>query len=273
MKIKFLGTAAYEGVPALFCNCRVCKLSREVGGRNIRSRSQALVNDELLIDFNADTVMHYQKYLFDWNKISDCLITHAHCDHLYIDDVEIAAEGYSHDHGPINFYVGKDGYEKLKPICDKTHGGATVVLVGAGDRFVTTSGYAVTAMRADHVQDMDCLIYAVEKDGKRLLYAHDSGYFYEQTWKMLKAVGRFDLVSLDCTGCLGLGGQWRQSHMSLGTDLEAVERMKSLGIVDGKTVVVVNHFSHNGGQTHDEMCEQAEKRGVVVAYDGLEIIF
>ena len=58
MKLKYLGTAAYEGVPSLFCNCRVCRLSQKLGGRNIRSRSQALVNGELLLDFNADTVRH-----------------------------------------------------------------------------------------------------------------------------------------------------------------------------------------------------------------------
>lgn len=26
MKIKYLGTAAYEGVPSLFCNCRVLRV-------------------------------------------------------------------------------------------------------------------------------------------------------------------------------------------------------------------------------------------------------
>ena len=83
MKIKYLGTAAYEGVPALFCNCRVCKSAKKLGGRNIRSRSRALISEELLMDFNADTVWHYHKYGFDWEKICGVLITHAHCDHLY----------------------------------------------------------------------------------------------------------------------------------------------------------------------------------------------
>ena len=31
MKIKYLGTAAAEGVPAIFCNCETCKEARKLG--------------------------------------------------------------------------------------------------------------------------------------------------------------------------------------------------------------------------------------------------
>lgn len=69
MKIKYLGTAAYEGVPALFCNCEVCKKSRAAGGKNIRTRSQAVIDDKIMIDFNPDTVTHTLNYGIDWEKI------------------------------------------------------------------------------------------------------------------------------------------------------------------------------------------------------------
>ena len=59
MKIKYLGTAAAEGVPALFCRCPVCEKSRSAGGRNIRSRSQAIIDDTLLIDYPPDSFMHF----------------------------------------------------------------------------------------------------------------------------------------------------------------------------------------------------------------------
>ena len=51
MKIKYLGTAAAEGVPAIFCRCEVCRKSKEAGGRNIRTRSQSIIDDRLLLDF------------------------------------------------------------------------------------------------------------------------------------------------------------------------------------------------------------------------------
>ena len=90
---------------------------------------------------------------------------------------------------------------------------------------------------------------------------------------LLKAFGTFDLVSLDCTGCLGIGWDWRDGHMSLKTNLEVMERLRREGTADEKTIFVTNHFSHNGGQTYDEMVPEMAKHGIVVAYDGLEIEF
>lgn len=271
MKIKYLGTAAYEGIPSLFCQCRVCRMSRKFGGRNMRSRSQALIDDDLLIDFNADTVWHYQKYGFDWEKICGILITHSHCDHLYPEDIEMAAEGYSHSHRPLHFYSGQDGYKKIKSVIDKIHGNAFVHLIEK-EKFMVNS-YSILPLKADHDLNSTPLIYSISKEGKRILYAHDTGYFLESVWEQLKAEGYFNLISLDCTGCLGANRQWRNNHMSFGTNLEVINRMRREGLIDEKTKVVLNHFSHNGGQTYEEMCKETEKYNVIVSYDGLEIEF
>lgn len=48
MKLQYLGTAAAEGWPALFCECDHCKRAKEAGGRNIRTRSQAVIDDTLM---------------------------------------------------------------------------------------------------------------------------------------------------------------------------------------------------------------------------------
>jgi hypothetical protein len=58
MKFQYLGTAAYEGIPAFFCNCENCKKSRNIGGKAVRTRSQAIIDETLLIDFPADTYIH-----------------------------------------------------------------------------------------------------------------------------------------------------------------------------------------------------------------------
>ena len=276
MNIRYLGTAAYEGVPSLFCECRVCRRSKEEGGRNLRSRSQALVDGQLLLDFNPDTVWHSQKYGLDWSNIRNCLITHSHSDHLYPEDVEIAAENYSNLHNTLHFYAAKDGYEKLKAIVGKPNmgGGATAELIEAGKEFTLSGGeYTVLPLRANHEPSTSPVIYAIRRGEKRMLYAHDTGVFFEDAWQGLRKFGKFDFVSLDCTGCLGIGGEWRNGHMSLKTNLEVLERMRGEGIADESTIVVLNHFSHNGGQTYGEMCAEAEKFGLIVAYDGLEIEF
>ncbi len=61
--------------------------------------------------------------------------------------------------------------------------------------------------------------------------------------------------------------------MSLKTCAEVVERLKSHGLVDDKTKIVLNHFSHNGGQTYDELKVEADKLGYITSFDGLEIEF
>ena len=89
MKITFLGTAAAEGFPAIFCNCEYCNEARRLGGKNIRTRSQALIDDELLIDFPADTYSHFLKHGIRGDEIKYLIITHGHSDHLYPADFEM----------------------------------------------------------------------------------------------------------------------------------------------------------------------------------------
>ena len=70
MKLTYLGTAAAEGFPAMFCNCEYCKRARESGERrNYRTRSQALINDDLLIDLPADTMAHFHQNNIRGDKI------------------------------------------------------------------------------------------------------------------------------------------------------------------------------------------------------------
>lgn len=273
MKIKYLGTAAYEGVPSLFCKCRVCRLSRKAGGRNIRTRSQALVNDDLLIDFPPDTVVHYQQHGFDWEKIEGIIITHNHSDHLYPEDLDMARSDYTHEHRPIHVYSAISGFDHINSKIEHVKNGELKVhLIRAGERF-RVGEYRILPLCADHGPDTSPVIYSIERDGKRLLYAHDTGIFPEETFKALGKEGHYDLISLDCTGCTGSPSVYRNNHMCMVTHEEVISRLRSLGAVDDSTRIVVNHFSHNGGQTYDELAEEAEKRGVTVSYDGLEIKF
>lgn len=271
MKIKYLGTAAYEGVPSLFCQCEVCKQSIAKQGRNIRGRSQALIDGELLIDFCPDTVANYHKYRYDFNKIHNCIITHSHSDHLLTEDIGMLAEGYSPIfHRDFRFYAGQSGYDKITDLLKRQSipQSVTCVLVVPFAEF-NVGAYRVLPLEANHDPSSSPVIYAIERDGKRLLYANDTGYFCEKSWNKLKSFGTFDVVSLDCTGALQRG--WTEGHMSFDTNLKVKERMLNENIAADKTVFVINHFSHNGGATYDQMAKTAIDYGFIVSYDGLEI--
>ena len=156
MKLKYLGTAAYEGVPSLFCDCAVCRKSKRTGGKNLRSRSQALVNDDLLIDFPADTVWHSHAYGLDWNSITDCIITHSHSDHLYAADTAMLAEGYAQGTSKLHFYVGNSGFDKLAEVAERNGIGERMRLsrVNPFEKFTACHGrYTVLPLPADHAQN------------------------------------------------------------------------------------------------------------------------
>lgn len=96
MKLQYLGTAAAEGVPSVFCNCAVCQEARIKKGRHIRTRSQALIDDTLLVNFNADTYAHSLRFDIDLSKLEHVIITHAHEDHYYPTELFNRQQGFCH---------------------------------------------------------------------------------------------------------------------------------------------------------------------------------
>ena len=273
MKIKYLGTAAYEGIPSLFCTCRVCTESKKLGGKNIRTRSQAIVDDKILIDYNPDTVIHNQSYNIDWEKIEAIIITHSHSDHLYPQDIEMAGKGYTENHRIFDFYSAKSGYDMILPYVTTTNGMITANLVESDKKFTVTGGYEILPLRANHAPETTPVVYAIKRGDKKMLYAHDTGMFFDDVVCSLEKFGKLDLISLDCTGALTESGEWKNGHLKLKTCAEQIEILKSRGIVNDNTIVVLNHFSHNGNATYNDLCAAAKKYGYIVSYDGLEIEF
>ncbi len=276
MKIKYLGTAAAEGWPALFCTCRACRLAAEKGGRNVRTRSQAIIDGRLLIDFPADTYWHFIKNSIPLDRISSCLITHSHEDHLYAEEFCNRRTGFAYLDGGSAPVLTVYGTEKPTKLVSAATSGCAPDRVAAVqlERFATADieGYKVTPMDADHDPNAGSVIYIIEHGGKTLLYAHDTGIFPESDWTYMTERGlRFDFVSLDCTG--GLYAQYEHGHM--GTD--ACEKMRAKlianGLADERTVFCLNHFSHNGGAIYDEISAAMEPGGFLVSYDGMEVEF
>ncbi len=275
MKIKYLGTAAAEGIPGLFCNCRVCQNALKVRGKEIKTRSQAIVDGELLIDFPTDTYLHILNYGLDLRGIHHCIITHSHADHFNPGDFWCRFEGIAHDIGdePLHVYVTNAGYEQAQREFGTGFDNDRVKFhkVTPFSEF-DIGEYHIIPMAADHAPHTDPVIYIVEKGGKSLLYANDTGIFPESTWEYLKSYkGKFDFVSLDCTG-MALKG-WRGNHMALDTNKEVYDRMVEMGLCDESTVAYVHHFSHNGALTHEELVFEAGKLGFGATYDGLEVEF
>ena len=58
-----------------------------------------------------------------------------------------------------------------------------------------------------------------------------------------------------------------------GVAIFAITRLTDAGCIDDRTVKVINHFSHNGEMTHDELAAWGSDRGILAACDGMEVEF
>ena len=274
MKITYYGTAAGEGWPGVFCQCSLCQSARKLGGKNIRTRSQALINDDLLLDLPPDNQLHSLYYGLDLGKVRALLVTHSHSDHFYPEDLEFLREPYSHTYPGQMQIFGNDAVgHGIVRTCGNDGGEKERFQFREVDVNTTFSvmDYRITPLRATHAQGERCLFYHIAQGGRALLYAHDTGTFTQENLDCLsRQPGKLGLVSLDCTSQMHRDGKY---HMGLADAAEQKEHLLALGLADADTVWVVNHFSHNGGWLHEEMAAQAGKYGMIASYDGMSITF
>ncbi len=266
MKIQWLGTAAAEGWPAVFCRCEACRKAALLGGKNIRTRAGAIVDDILLIDLNPDLYAQKLHFGLDLLRIRDVLVTHNHGDHLTPLYLEFRSPVYYGERLPIlPLYGPSDVMPPLAPYAEyiEEH------IVEAGDEF-DTAMHHITALPAVHSAALG-KFYLIERDDKRFIYMHDTGVHCEQALQILRRrVGKpVDLVSMDCTyGPNPLPPNYT-SHMGFAENILLKERLLRDGIADGHTRFVSSHFSHNGRMLHEEMCRYMEPYGIEIAYDGM----
>ncbi len=273
MKVLYLGTAAAEGLPAPFCTCAICENARAKRGREIRSRSQMLVDDELLIDFPPDTYYHSLAHNLRLGGVHTLLVTHDHMDHWFPAGLINRHSAYQQGARGVLHVYGNEAVErsftahfsselyKAQPI-----GGFVQFHRLRGGERVRRCGWEITAVPADHDKLQECLLYICKKDGKCLLYAHDTGIcLRDEAWELL-AAERYDLVSVDAT--MGLA-HCPYNHMGIPDVERFLVKLNDMHCIDGHTLCVCSHFSHNGGLTHAGLLRHAGSW--IPAYDGMEV--
>ena len=281
MKIKYWGTAAAEGVPGIFCNCETCRLAREHKGRKVRSRSQLMINNDLMIDFGPDTYSNSLKYDFNLTHLEHLLITHPHEDHLYSEELWHRLKGYACEIGTPSLTVhgSEDTLAKLCEVDKNVKGFQKQdrVLYDVMKPYETRQigRYMVTPLPAEHGTKQP-FVYLIEEGEKSFLLLNDCGRpSYELYDYLIKRGIVLNAISFDTTygneNVLAKYGK-ADHHMGL-VDNAAVKSFFDMnGVSNADTVCVVTHFSHQGiDADYDKMCAHSEKYGFIVSYDGLEL--
>ena len=275
MKLTYLGTAAAEGWPAVFCNCEYCLKAKKAGGKNIRTRSQAIIDNDLLIDFGPDTYMHALNNQLDLSAVKNCIITHSHTDHFMPVDLMFRnTEYFAHNltNEIMHIYGNEKVLEKyddyFKSPEDSKKNGVELHLLELYKE-VQIGDYLITPLRANHANGENAFVFVIKKNNKTILYLNDTGRPFDDFYEYFKNNKiHADLISYDCTfvvlpSCAG--------HLGLDSIQELREKLTDLGVCDENTKHVITHFSHNGKLIHDELVPEGEKLGLITAYDGFSI--
>lgn len=273
MKFQYMGTAAAEGIPALFCECEVCARAEAAGGRNIRGRSGAMANGHVMLDFPPDMWHNKVRYGLNLAAVTDIFFTHSHIDHLAGNELCYIHPMYANRKAPekaLRLHGNARVLEVIRaafafdsgalPDCVSLHLLEAFAPVMAGD-------VVITPLPAVHDKREACMVFLLESGGKRLLYANDTAMLPEETFAYLHGK-RLDVASLDCTAARQPG---MRSHMGFAENLAARERLISIGAADVQTLFISNHFSHNGLVNYDDFAALAEGTGFISSYDGMEL--
>ena len=271
MKIQYLGTAAAEALPAPFCNCRVCENARAKKKREIRTRSQAVIDDCLVVDYPGDTYDHMIRFGLDMRKVNNVLLTHSHSDHFYPEDITLKRPDVAKNLNDIlHIYGNEANQKKYNAAVDKENRPKKLFTdyqqyhkIDAFETFQADK-YMITSLKANHDTREECLLYLINDGQKTLFYGNDTGVFPQSTWDYLKGY-KLDIVSLDCT-MLKMPHVF--NHMNLEDVIWTRKKMIDEKIADKDTVFVITHFSHNGDMTYDEIDKFARENGFLAAYDG-----
>jgi phosphoribosyl 1,2-cyclic phosphate phosphodiesterase len=191
MELAFLGSGAGSGVPAFYCNCRVCAEALQ-DPRCRRTRCGIAILGEENLLFDAPPELSWQLQREQVQRIDRVFITHAHHDHTAgLGDLEIYARFYLRRRLPA--IMSLETREEL----EKQHGPLAdwmdITLLQPGQK-LETSGASVIAVQVSHASGS--LGFLILHEGRRTAYLPDTGPLPESTKTQLVGV---DNLVLDCT--------------------------------------------------------------------------
>jgi phosphoribosyl 1,2-cyclic phosphate phosphodiesterase len=266
MELLLLGTGASDGIPAFFNDSRVSRHAREHCGKDVRTRSCALLNGDIQIDFPPDLFCQYRREGLDPQDWSALVFTHSHEDHFCVSELQYALFPFTDRESlPYVIYANAEIERKIEarypewPIeIVQTHSFESYQL----------GKVKLTPIAAHHKEDEDSQNLIFEQDGKTILYATDTGVWREPTWEFLQGWS-FDLLILECTD--GKVPQAYHGHLSIETAVSVVDRLRTMNALHSGSTIVTTHHSHLGEATHAELERLLEPHAIHPGFDGMRL--
>ena len=258
MKLTFLGTGAAQNHVTPEENIKA----------GARRGSTLLIDGHILIDVSFQSFDFSEKLGLDTSAVTDIFITHTHDDHYAPSSLLKYAAATKQK---INLWCHRNAVKHL--LLSEEEAQKIEIHPLEVKQTIETNGVKVTAYAANHhvPDDEQALHYVVEKDGKKLFYGCDGGWFRVETWSALRSQ-KFDGVVLECT----VGDHPSDFRIGGHNTMPMVRILAAAFREDSMTENGVIMASHLGNQLHDylpheETAKKMAEFGVIAAFDGMNI--
>ena len=274
MKLTVLGSGGSEGVPVLYCNCKVC-----MGGeQRLRPSYHLKISDtsELLIEAGGDFRIQQLKHNFDFTH---CFLSHEHGDHVNgLTDMRqafIIGREYLFEKdtsftlkltSPKNFLISQELHDTL-------YGMTWAESVGwAYQELIEEDIFSPIILKQNEFQKIDDFEIAI------LYNLHGRGIsngfvlqFYNKTVMYMADMSTMDDTTrnvIDKTNPDLLIFHAPAFYASPWGDHIGIESLEEFY---QEYRILINHLSHESGLLQSEMEAEAKKRhaNIVIGYDGL----
>lgn len=264
MQIRLLGTGGADGIPGFFANDEVSLYARKHGGKDVRTRSAALIDDSIKIDFGPDTFCQVQRDRIDPTLWTSVVFTHGHEDHFRAAEIQYALYPFNRELA-LGFTIFAN-----EPICRtlRERFPSWPIELVQMEPFHTYRhiSYDITTLRAFHDLREKCLNLIFDDGKKKILYATDTGVWDDETFEFL-ANRHLDCMVIECTE--GLRRASYTGHLNIEDLSVVLERLHKQATISRGTRVITTHHAHTGLATHSSLEEALLPLGAEPGYDGM----
>lgn len=276
MNLLFLGSAASEAIPALWCECPNCRKAAALGGRNLRRRTSYLAGGSTLVDFGPDANWQMKEFGIDPAKIERLLVTHSHVDHFNPVELLWRSENFSVTGRRLGFLANAAVIAELDARVRECSMGRSLDALRLDVRElrpgvpVRDGELEILPVRASHAPKECALNFLLSgRDESRILIANDTGWWPEESWELLHG-RRLDVAVIEISMGIRMPyAEERGFHLGAKAAIAFRDRLAELGAVTASTQVAVTHISHHVGATHEELEAYFRPYGMLVGYDGM----
>lgn len=291
MELTFLGTGAGDGYPSPWCQCPNCHYARTHGGKNLRAHSSAVIDGEILLDMSPGFFEHAARFGLDVTQAHTLLFTHSHGDHydpnpLFWRRPSPQLKGLPPEQWhtklttcctplPLLTIYGNRFMAECLELATEWSGGLEAMESTFAARFVQLEagirhegqGFSVTPILGVHGSEAGfAFSYILERNGKTLLYALDTGDYAPDQLAIL-AQHRYDCVIME--GTFGLCAEPYEGHMNTEQNRAWKRYFDDNSLWKGAPRFVLSHMSPHWNPPHDQYAPMMAAEGITVAYDGM----